>query len=82
MGRYMPSASTSLAIGFGHNWGGENKVAGIRQDDEMETTNFRLTAATFFTPKDQLQLQLGRDIAVENGAREDFRVNLRYLHVF
>ncbi|SDI65830.1 Putative MetA-pathway of phenol degradation [Pseudomonas flavescens] len=82
MGRYMPTAGTSFAIGFGHSWGGENEVAGIRQDDAMQTTNFRVTAATFVTPKDQLQVQLGRDLAVENGSREDFRVNLRYLHIF
>lgn len=82
MGRYMPNATTTFAIGFGHNWGGENKIDGVRQHDEMKTTNFRLTATRFFTPTDQLQIQMGRDLSVENGPREDFRVNLRYAHVF
>lgn len=82
MVRYMPDATSSLAVGFGHNWGGENRIAGVDQDDRQDTTNARFTATKFFTPRDQLQLQLGRDLRVENGTREDFRLNLRYAHVF
>jgi hypothetical protein len=82
MGRYMPDETTALAIGFGHSWGGENQIDGVNQDDRMETTNFRVTARKFFTAKDQLQVQLGRDLAVENGPKEDFRMNLRYVRVF
>ncbi|MFP3449584.1 transporter, partial [Pseudomonas sp. SIMBA_067] len=55
MGRYMPDPTTALAIGFGHNWGGETQVAGVNQDDKMQTTNFRITATKFVTAKDQLQ---------------------------
>ena len=72
----------ALAIGFGHNWGGETQVAGVNQDDKMQTTNFRVTATKFVTAKDQLQLQLGRDLSVENGPKENFRMNLRYARVF
>lgn len=82
IGRYMPTATTTYAIGFGHNRGGENEIAGVRPGDETDTTNFRLTATTFVTAKDQLQVQLGKDLSVENGPREDFRVNLRYAHIF
>jgi hypothetical protein len=82
MGRYMPDPATSLGVGFGQTWGGEVEVDGADLDDAMRTTNFRLTATRFFTPKDQLQLQLGRDLSVENGPREDFRMNLRYARVF
>jgi len=82
MGRYQLTAATSLGAGLGRSWGGENRIDGIDQDDRAERTNLRLTAATFFTPKDQFQVQLGRDLAVENGTREDFRVNLRLLHLF
>jgi hypothetical protein len=31
---------------------------------------------------DVLQLQLGKDLSVDNGAKEDFRMNLRYARVF
>ncbi|MBA1198269.1 transporter [Pseudomonas plecoglossicida] len=82
MGRYIIDPGTSLAVGVGHSWGGENRVDGTAQDDRGETTNFRVTAAKFFTAQDQLQMQLGRDLAVENGPKENFRLNLRYARVF
>lgn len=82
MGRYIIDPGTSLAVGVGHSWGGENRVDGTAQDDRGETTNFRVTAAKFFTAQDQLQIQLGRDLVVENGPKENFRLNLRYARVF
>lgn len=82
MGRYMPDPATALAVGVGQLWGGESEVDGVDQDNRQRTTNVRFSATRFFTPKDQLQLQLGRDLAVENGPREDFRLNLRYAHIF
>ncbi|KTS76962.1 phenol degradation protein meta [Pseudomonas oryzihabitans] len=82
MGRYQFDERTSFGLGFGHNWGGENRIDGVAQDDRTKTTNFRVTAATFLTTTDQVQLQLGRDLSVDNGFREDFRMNLRYVHVF
>nr|WP_113865930.1 transporter [Brenneria salicis]NMN90825.1 hypothetical protein [Brenneria salicis ATCC 15712 = DSM 30166]RBP63549.1 hypothetical protein DES54_11162 [Brenneria salicis ATCC 15712 = DSM 30166]RLM30970.1 phenol degradation protein meta [Brenneria salicis ATCC 15712 = DSM 30166] len=82
MGRYMPDTTTSFGIGFGHNWGGETTIDGVAQDNKQKTTDIRLTAAKFVTPKDQVQIQLGRDLSVDNGAKEDFRMNLRYARVF
>lgn len=82
MGRYIVDPGTSLAVGLGHTWGGENQIDGTAQDDRAETTNLRVTANKFFTAKDQLQVQLGRDLAVENGPKENFRLNLRYVRVF
>jgi hypothetical protein len=82
MGRYMPDATTTFGLGFGRTWGGETHVAGDALDDRQGTTNVRLTATKFVTAKDQLQIQLGRDLSVENGPREDFRMNLRYAHIF
>ncbi|KPX23596.1 hypothetical protein ALO71_02946 [Pseudomonas amygdali pv. dendropanacis] len=82
MGRYMPTTATTFAVGVGHRRGGESRIDDVSQDDELRTTNFRISATTFVTPKDQFQLQLGKDISVENGPREDFRVNLRYAHIF
>lgn len=82
MGRYIIDPGTSLAVGFGHTWGGESQVDGTSQNDRGETTNFRVTATKFFTAQDQLQMQLGRDLAVENGPKENFRLNFRYVRVF
>ena len=82
MGRYMPDATTAFALGFGHLWGGETRVDQVNQNNEIGTTNFRVTATKVFTAKDQIQLQLGKDLSVDNGTKEDFRMNLRYAHVF
>lgn len=82
MGRYMLDPTTSFGLGLGYNWGGETKINGIKQDNDMKTTNVRFTASKFFTAKDQIQVQLGRDLSVDNGLREDFRLNLRYLRIF
>ncbi len=82
MGRYMPDATTAFGIGFGRTWAGETNVEHVNQDNEMGTTNFRLTATKFFTAQDQIQLQLGKDLTVENGPKEAFRMNLRYARVF
>ncbi|NMY68180.1 transporter [Pseudomonas sp. WS 5414] len=82
MGRYMPNASTAFGIGFGRTWGGETNIEHVNQDNELGTTNFRLTATQFVTPKDQIQLQLGKDLSVDNGTQEDLRVNLRYARIF
>lgn len=82
MGRYMPDPTTSFGIGLGHNWGGETEVNGVKQNDKIKTTNVRLTASKFFTAKDQFQVQLGKDLSVDSGVKEDFRLNLRYLRIF
>lgn len=82
MGRYMPDPTTTFGIGFGHTWGGETNVEKVNQDNEAGTTNFRLTATKFVTAQDQIQLQLGKDLTVDNGPKEDFRMNLRYARVF
>jgi hypothetical protein len=82
MTRYMPDPASSFAVGLGHIRGGETEVDQIDRDDAMRTTNIRLTATQFVTPQDQFQLQLGRDLSVENGPKEDFRMNLRYARVF
>lgn len=54
----------------------------MKQDNPTQTTNIRLTTTKFVTPRDQFQIQLGRDLRVENGAEENFRLNLRYARVF
>lgn len=82
MGRYMPSPAVALGLGVGQSWGGKTTVDGDHQDNPTQTTHVRLTATQFVTPRDQLQIQLGRDLRVENGAEENFRLNLRYAHVF
>ena len=82
MVRYMPDTATTFAVGVGRTWGGETEVARVDQDNRLGTTNLRLTATRFVTAQDQLQLQLGRDLSVDNGPKENLRINLRYAHIF
>lgn len=82
MARYMPDARTSFGVGVGRTWGGETEIQQVNQDNRLGTTNLRLTATHFVTAQDQLQLQLGRDLSVDNGPKEDLRINLRYARVF
>lgn len=50
MGRYMPDATTTFGIGLGRTWGGETNIEHVNQDNELGTTNLRLTATKFVTP--------------------------------
>lgn len=79
--RYMPAPGTQLAVGVTQFWGGQTSVNDISNNDAMNTTRLRLTASKFITPKDQLQLQVGTDLHVSNGARNSLLVGLRYAHV-
>lgn len=82
MGRYMPTLALSFGLGVGHLWGGETTLDGVKQDRQQRTTNLRFTSTAYVTQKDQIQMQPGRDLAVESGAREDFRLNFRYARAF
>lgn len=74
---YYQHATTDSAYANGHKASSDFRVT-----SDVGTTNVRLTATKFVTPTDQVQLQLGKDLSVDNGTREDFRMNLRYAHIF
>lgn len=62
--------------------GGENRIDGVRQDDEADATSILLGYHRWLNPKTQLVVQGGRDLSVENGFREQSRVQLRLLRIF
>ena len=80
--RYNLSPATALSAGYGYYWGGETKVNGVAQNDKLKTQYARLTATHFLTQTLQLQAQLGADLSVENGLKEERRLNLRLLKIF
>jgi hypothetical protein len=80
--RYILSPATALSAGLGHYRGGETKINGVDQNDRLRTTYGRLTAAHFVDKTTQLQIQLGRDLSVYNGAKENARINLRLAKIF
>lgn len=80
--RYQWSPTTTLGIGGGHVRGGRTEVDGTDQDDETRTTYARLTLSHFFAPDLQFQVQAGRDLSVEQGFKEEGRLNFRLLKLF
>lgn len=51
-------------------------------DDKPNTSKFSVGASWFVTPSDQLMVNFGRDLSVDDGFKEQGRVNLRLLHIF
>lgn len=80
--RYLLSKQSHIALSYYHSFGGETTVGGLEQDDRVNTNRWLATYATFVDPTVQLQVQAGQDIDVENGFKEDTRVNFRVLKVF
>jgi len=80
--RYLLPEQSHIALSYYHSFGGETTVGGLKQDDRVNTNRWMATYATFIDPTVQLQFQAGQDIHVENGFKEDTRVNLRVLKVF
>ncbi|KAA8693857.1 Uncharacterized protein ALO80_04244 [Pseudomonas caricapapayae] len=80
--RYNLSPKTHFAVGGGHIDGGENRVAGLNQNDQLNTTYIRLSATHMLAPSIQVQAVLGRDLEVEEGFKEKLRLNLRLAKLF
>ncbi|QTN42180.1 transporter [Marinobacter salsuginis] len=80
--RYLLSKQSHVALSYYHSFGGETTLGGQEQDDRLNTNRWLATYATFIEPTVQLQVQAGQDISVENGFKEDARVNFRVLKVF
>lgn len=80
--RYMFSERAAMHVGYSRLWGGQRKVNGTELEDESRQAKIMLGGSYFVTPKTQLLATLGRDLSVENGFKEESRVNLRLLYVF
>lgn len=80
--RYQWSPATTFGVGGGYVHGGRTQVEGIDQDDEIRTSYVRLTLTHFYAPDLQFQVQAGRDLTVEQGFKEQGRLNLRLLKLF
>lgn len=80
--RYQLSEVVDLRAGLSWVDGGESRVEDLWLDDRQETGKWNLGFSWFFLPKTQVAATYGRDFAVENGFREDHRLNIRLLQVF
>lgn len=57
-------------------------MAGDDQGDELRTSLCTPDLTHFLVPDVQVQVQLGRDMAVEQGFKERGRLNLRLVKLF
>ncbi len=80
--RYAWTPSTTFAVGAGYISGSATTVDGIDQHNGVSTSYARFTVTHFIGPTLQIQAQIGKDIEVEQGFKEDARLNLRLLKVF
>lgn len=80
--RYNFTDRFDVRAGVSKLWGGENEVNGFDLDDRPDTSKFTVGASWFVTPSTQLLVNYGQDMSVENGFKEDDRINLRLLQVF
>lgn len=80
--RYHLNPTTDLRGGLSYTWGGETSLNGVDQNNKQKTSKFNVGVAHFLRPTTQVLATYGRDISVENGFRENGRLNLRLLQVF
>lgn len=80
--RFATSPTSFVAASYSIGFGGETSVAGVHRDDEARVQSLKLHGAMFLSPTTQVLATIGRDIKVENGLRENLRLNLRLFKVF
>lgn len=80
--RYNLTPQTTLAVGGGYIYGARSSVDGVDQHDVTRTTYARLTVTHFIEPTLQVQAQIGQDLDVEQGPKEEARLNLRLTKLF
>lgn len=80
--RYQLNDKWDLRAGVSRLWGGETKVDGQWQKDKPNTSKYTLGSAYSFDSTTQLIVSYGRDLSVDNGFKENNRLNLRLLKAF
>jgi hypothetical protein len=81
--RYTIDPLDEVALRVRRLSGGENRINGVEQHDNQSSTSALVSYSHFFpTQKIQLLVQTGRDINVENGLKEESRVQVRVAKIF
>lgn len=80
--RFNLTPILDLRAGYSESWGGDTRLDGVSQHDRIETNKYTFGAAWFPVPTTQIILNYGRDLSVENGFKENDRINLRLMQVF
>ena len=80
--RYTFDPANELSLRVRYQAGGETRVNGIDQNDELGNWSAMATYARALPGNTQVLLQAGRDIRIENGFREESRLQVRFLKAF
>ena len=80
--RYHLSPATTLSASLFRVEGGETEIDRVDQDDRQRRTRMMIGASHVLAPNWQLMGHIGRDLSVDNGVRENLRVNLRLMTIF
>lgn len=80
--RYQFSAGTNAFVGVSQTWGGATRVDGVGRNDAPGQRKASIGFSHFIQPTTQVMMSVGRDLRVDNGFKENARLNLRLLHVF
>ncbi|MDQ8936150.1 transporter [Acinetobacter rudis] len=79
--RYFLNDQVDLRAGISYSDAGKTKLNGV-ESASTKQSKFWLGAAYSPTPATNMIVAYGRDIDVENGFKEDQRINLRFMYAF
>lgn len=80
--RYNMNPGWDFRVGLSQTFGGEGEVDGVKLNDKAEISKMSLGTTYFITPTIQFLASYGRDLSVENGFKEDSRLNFRVMKIF
>lgn len=80
--RYQFTPGANIFVGLSQTRGGETRVDGVNRNDASRQRKASIGGSWFIEPTTQLLVAFGRDLQVENGFKENARINVRLLQVF
>jgi len=80
--RYALTPTWDLRAGVSKTHVGSTSLNGVNQSDSADITKVQLGSAMFIDQKTQILATWGQDTKVDNGFKENARLNLRLLRVF
>lgn len=80
--RYTIDPKNEVSLKVRYLDGGETRINGVDQDNASRNWSVLGTYARALPGNTQLMLQVGRDMHIENGFKEESRVQVRFLKAF
>lgn len=80
--RYQIDPGTRVSLSYFKYWGGEATIAGVAQNDRLVRDRYRISLGKFITPRNEIQLDTGRDLSVNTGSKVNQYMSVRLVHIF